>query len=243
MSLPCGCADHSTDPFATPRQPEDQDFGTAIDNRRSFESNGVLAINLMGAAGSGKTGLLEATARAVGGDRRLSLISGAPTTRRDQERMRAAGIPMSTEHHVSPCHLDAEMVQRALRKSPWQDADFLFIENVGNLICPAQYDLGQSVNVVALSVTQGEDEPLRYPGIFRSADLVLLTKIDLLPHLPGYCIGEVEAALARLMPKPQLLPLSASSGQGMSCWFAWLDDCAHQQARPRLQRNGLAAAI
>jgi hydrogenase nickel incorporation protein HypB len=110
-----------------------------------------------------------------------------------------------------------------LHDFPWQDLDYLFIENVGNLVCPAIYDLGQRANVVALSVTEGEDKPLKYPVMFRKADLVLLTKIDLLPHLPEVRVEAIRDALRRVNPEPVLLPVSARTGEGMSRWIAWLE--------------------
>ena len=123
----------------------------------------------------------------------------------------------------SACHLDARLVHRALHDLDWHDADYLFIENVGNLVCPAIYDLGQAANVVALSVTEGEDKPLKYPVMFRAADLVLLTKVDLLPHLPQIDVSAIEDALARTMPELDVLHVSATTGEGIDEWLAWLE--------------------
>jgi len=197
---------------------------TAKHNREHFREHGVVAVNLMGSPGSGKTAVLEATARGVGGRRRLAAISGDLATDRDAERLRAAGVPSIAITTGSACHLDAEMVHRALHDLAWRACDFLFIENVGNLVCPAVYDLGQAVNVVALSVTEGEDKPLKYPVMFRKADLVLLTKIDLLPHLPEISVAAIAGALARVMPRPAMLPLSVRSGEGLTRWLGWLED-------------------
>jgi len=197
---------------------------TAKHNREHFREHGVVAVNLMGSPGSGKTAVLEATARAVGGRCRLAAISGDLATDRDAERLRAAGVPSIAITTGSACHLDAEMVHRALHDLAWRACDFLFIENVGNLVCPAVYDLGQAVNVVALSVTEGEDKPLKYPVMFRKADLVLLTKIDLLPHLPEISVAAIAGALARVMPRPAMLPLSVRSGEGLTRWLGWLED-------------------
>ena len=124
------------------------------------------------------------------------------------------GVPAAAITTGSACHLDAEMVHKALHHFPWRELDYLFVENVGNLVCPAIYDLGQAVNVVALSVTEGEDKPLKYPVMFRKADLVLLTKVDLLPHL-DFSVEAVEDALARVMPRPELLRVSARTGEGV----------------------------
>jgi hydrogenase nickel incorporation protein HypB len=176
----------------------------------------------MGSPGAGKTAVLEATARAFGGRRRLGAVAGDLETDRDAARLRAAGIPATTITTGSACHLDAEMVHRALHDFPWRELDYLFIENVGNLVCPAIYDLGQAANVVALSVTEGEDKPLKYPVMFRKADLVLLTKVDLLPHL-DVRVEAIEDALARVMPRPALFPLSARTGEGFASWLDWLE--------------------
>jgi hydrogenase nickel incorporation protein HypB len=194
---------------------------TAEHNREHFERAGVLAVNLMGSPGSGKTAVLEATARWFVG-RRLAAVTGDLETHRDAERLRAAGIPSVPITTGSACHLDAELVHRALHDSPWRQADYLFIENVGNLVCPAVYDLGQTVNVVALAVTEGEDKPLKYPVMFRKADLVLVTKADLLPHL-DVRVAAIDEALSRVMPSPDQILVSAKTGQGMADWTAWLE--------------------
>jgi hydrogenase nickel incorporation protein HypB len=192
-------------------------------NREHFEEAGVLAVNLMGSPGSGKTALLEATAAAVPNGIRLAALSGDLATEMDANRLRTAGIPSTPITTGSACHLDASMVHRGLHHVPWREADWFFIENVGNLVCPAIYDLGQNANVVVLSVTEGEDKPLKYPVMFRKADLVLLTKTDLIPHLPGYSVEAVRDALSRVMPNPTLFPLSTRTGEGMEPWLRWLE--------------------
>jgi hydrogenase nickel incorporation protein HypB len=207
----------------------------ASHNRAHFEELGILAINLMGSPGSGKTALLEATARITKGRMRLGALSGDLATDRDAARLRAAGIPAKEITTGSACHLDAELVHRALHDFPWGDLDALFIENVGNLVCPAIYDLGQAVNVVALSVTEGEDKPLKYPVMFRKADLVILTKVDQLPHLPEVRVTTLIDGLARVMPCPALLQLSARTGEGMDAWVKWLAALA----RPALRSTTL----
>src|SRR6266545_3129314 len=121
------------------------------------------------------------------------------------------------------CHLDAELVHRALHDFPWRGMDVFFIENVGNLVCPAIYDLGQAANVVVLSVTEGEDKPLKYPVMFKAADLVLLTKCDLVPHL-DVDLAKVHDALARVMPRPKAIEVSAKTGQGLGAWIAWIEE-------------------
>lgn len=190
-------------------------------NREHLSGHGVLAINLMGSPGAGKTAILEATAHAPAGWR-LGAITADLATDRDAERLRKAGIPCHGITTGSACHLDAALVHEALHHFPLAGLDVLFLENVGNLVCPAIYDLGQAANVVALSVTEGEDKPLKYPVMFRRADLVLLTKVDLLPHLPDVRVAAIEDALARVMPVPAMIPVSATSGVGVSRWIDWL---------------------
>jgi hydrogenase nickel incorporation protein HypB len=226
MCQTCGCGD----PEIVSVEVHDEILAgnerTARHNREHFREHGVFTINVMGSPGSGKTAMLEATARAIGSRRRLAGISGDLATDRDAERLRAAGIPSISITTGSACHLDAEMIHRALHHSALGNPALLFIENVGNLVCPAVYDLGQAANVVTLAVTEGEDKPLKYPPMFMKADLVLLTKIDLLPHLPDVSVSAIADALARVMPRPVLLPVSARSGEGLDRWLAWLEDAA-----------------
>ncbi|MGB5809683.1 MAG: hydrogenase nickel incorporation protein HypB, partial [Polyangiales bacterium] len=139
------------------------------------------------------------------------------------------GIRSHTITTGSACHLDARLVDRALHHAPTTHCDVFFIENVGNLVCPAIYDLGQAVNVVALSVTEGEDKPLKYPVMFQKADLVLLTKVDLLPHL-SFDVAAVKDALSRVMPDPQMIAVSATTGEGIPAWLDWL--AARRPPRP-----------
>jgi hydrogenase nickel incorporation protein HypB len=194
----------------------------AAHNREHFAAHGVLAINLMGSPGSGKTAVLEATARAFAGRYRVAAVAGDLETERDAERLRAAGIPARAITTGSACHLDAAMVHHALHHDSLQGARLLFIENVGNLVCPAVYDLGQAFNVVALAVTEGEDKPLKYPVMFRKADLVLVTKTDLLPHLDVEA-AVIDDALGRVMPMPAVFHVSARTGDGLGRWFDWLE--------------------
>jgi len=184
----------------------------------------------MGSPGSGKTALLEATRRAAP-DLRLGAVSGDLATDHDARRLAAAGTPSRTVTTGSACHLDAAMVHHALHDLPAAAFDVFFIENVGNLVCPAIYDLGQGASVVALSVTEGEDKPQKYPPMFRAADLVLLTKVDLLPHLPGVDPGRIRAALAAVAPRPRMLMVSAATGEGLDAWVAWLRERRAELAR------------
>ena len=224
MCESCGCGDTDLVPVEVQERILSANERSARHNREHFAAAGVLAINLMGSPGCGKTALLEATAGAWDGGGRLGALSGDLATDHDADRLNAAGIPSRSITTGSACHLDADLVHRALHGFPWRDLDVLFIENVGNLVCPAVYDLGQAANVVALSVTEGEDKPLKYPVMFKTADLVLLTKVDLLPHLPHVSLAKVEDALARTMPRPRMIPLSALSGEGLGAWSAWLGE-------------------
>jgi hydrogenase nickel incorporation protein HypB len=219
---------------------------TADHNRQHFRARGVAAINLMGSPGAGKTALLEATARQLH-RQRLGALAGDLATDRDADRLRAAGIVATSITTGSACHLDAAMVHRALHTFPWRDLDYLFVENVGNLVCPAIYDLGQAANVVALAVTEGEDKPLKYPIMFRTADLVVITKIDLLPHVPDVRIEVIADALAQVMPRPTFLALSAHTGEGLPAWLAWLGRIrsagSHEPAPAPQPRSEPSAAV
>jgi len=231
MCETCGCGD----PHLVPVEVQDRILAVnerqARHNREHFAESGVLSVNLMGSPGAGKTAVLEATARALAGRLRLGALAGDLATDNDANRLKAAGIPSLSITTGSACHLDAEMVHKALHGFPWREVDYLFIENVGNLVCPAVYDLGQAVNVVALSVTEGSDKPLKYPVMFRGADLVLLTKIDLLPHLAGTSLAAYEDSLARVMPHFEAFHVSATTGEGIDRWTSWLE-ARRAAARP-----------
>jgi hydrogenase nickel incorporation protein HypB len=218
----CGCGDPNRVPVEVQESLLAGNDRAAAHNREHFTARGVVAVNLMGSPGSGKTALLEATATAIPGAR-MAALSGDLATDNDARRLQAAGIPSRSITTGSACHLDAELIHRALHDAEWDDLDILFIENVGNLVCPAVYDLGQAVNVVALSVTEGEDKPLKYPVMFHKADLVVLTKIDLLPHLPGISVDNIRAALERTMPEPEMIETSTVTGAGVSTWARWLE--------------------
>lgn len=222
MCETCGCGDAKLVPVEVHDRILEGNDRTARHNRHHFEDDRVLAINLMGSPGSGKTALLEATARALGGAVRIGAVSGDLATDNDGARLRAAGIPSITITTGQACHLDAELVHEALHDPPWKAIEWLFIENVGNLVCPAIYDLGQRANVVALSVTEGVDKPLKYPVMFRKADLVVVTKTDLLPHLDDMSVEALASSLERVMPVPRMIAVSARSGAGLDAWIAWL---------------------
>lgn len=215
---------------------------TAAHLRAHFEAAGLSTVNLMGSPGAGKTALLEATARALGGKRRLAAVSGDLATENDAQRLRRAGIPSLAITTGTGCHLDAAMVHDALHAPTLavalEGAAFFFVENVGNLVCPALFDLGQAANVVVLSVTEGVDKPEKYPVMFRHADLVVLSKADLLPHLPEVSVAAIEASLARVSPRTRVLPLSARTGEGVGEFVAWLDAL---HARTEAKQAGVPA--
>jgi hydrogenase nickel incorporation protein HypB len=222
MCEDCGCGDPEKVPVEVHESLLAGNDERARHNREHFRAHAVTAINLMGSPGSGKTALLEATARAIGPGRRLAALSGDLETELDAERLRAAGVPALGITTGSACHLDAGQVHRALHHLALEGLDFLFVENVGNLVCPAIYDLGQEASVVALSVTEGEDKPLKYPVMFRRAQAVAITKIDLLPHLPEISLARLFDNLARVMPEPRVFPVSARTGEGLAAWLEWL---------------------
>ena len=223
MCETCGCGDPEIVPVEIQESLLSENDRQAEHNRHHFTESDVLAINLMGSPGSGKTAVLEATAKLLDGKARMSALSGDLATDNDARRLEDAGIRSMSITTGSACHLDARLVHRALHELDWREAPYLFVENVGNLVCPAVYDLGQAANVVALSVTEGEDKPLKYPVMFRKADLVLLTKVDLLPHLPHVRVDVIEEALSRTMPEPRVIRISALTGEGMSGWIEWLE--------------------
>ena len=237
MCETCGCGDPEIVPIEVQERILSDNDAQAAHNRSHFDELGVLAINLMGSPGAGKTAVLEATAKAAAGRLKLGAVSGDLATDRDANRLNAAGIVSTTITTGSACHLDARLVHHAMHHFPANDRDIFFIENVGNLVCPAIYDLGQAANVVALSVTEGEDKPLKYPVMFQKADLVLLTKIDLIPHL-DFDVAAVEDALARVMPEASLLKVSARTGEGIDAWLRWLEDRRPEStARPAEQHS------
>jgi hydrogenase nickel incorporation protein HypB len=217
----CGCGDPNIVSEEIHERILSENDRIAGHNREHFARLGMLAINLMGSPGAGKTALLEATRRAAP-ELRLAAVSGDLATDNDAERLRRAGIPAQTITTGTACHLDASLVHHALHHAGEEPVDVFVIENVGNLVCPAIYDLGQRFNVVALSVTEGPDKPLKYPVMFRAADLVVLTKTDLLPHVPDVDPERIRAALARVMPEPRMLCVSATTGEGVAEWVRWL---------------------
>jgi len=192
-------------------------------NRAHFDEHGVLAINLMSSPGAGKTALLEATIAALRERFSIAVIEGDLETDNDARRIRAQGVPAVQITTGSACHLDAHLVHRALHDLPLAGLDLLFIENVGNLVCPASFDLGQHRNVALLCTTEGDDKPAKYPVMFRAADLVVLTKTDLLPVLEDFDPARAEAALRALGRETPMIRTAARRAPSVAPWLEWLE--------------------
>ena len=207
----------------------------AEQNRTFFEEHGILALNLVSSPGSGKTALLVRSITELKQSIPLAVIEGDQQTANDAERIRATGAPAIQINTGKGCHLDAHMVGQALPKLPLPNEALLFIENVGNLVCPASFDLGEAHKVVIFSVTEGEDKPLKYPDMFRAADIMLLNKCDLLPYLSFDVERAVENA-RRVNSNIEIIRTSATSGEGMDDWLAWIAR-EREAARAKRQEN------
>ena len=191
-------------------------------NRALFKEKNILVLNLVSSPGSGKTTLLERTLRDLSPRYRCAVIEGDQQTDNDARRIAATGVPVKQINTGAGCHLDAHMVMHATESFDLDNLDILFIENVGNLVCPAAFDLGEAHKVVVLSVTEGEDKPLKYPQMFHNSDLMLLNKVDLLPHLT-FDVAQCKEYAARVSHDLRILEVSASTGQGLDAWYAWLE--------------------
>ncbi len=237
MCKTCGCAIPAADAHQSVMNPSHQFTAvnvlqdllaandlTAAHNRQHFDDRGVLAINLMSSPGSGKTALLEATILAMKSRYRIAVIEGDLETENDADRIRACGVPALQITTGTACHLDANLVHQALHRMPLADIDLLFIENVGNLVCPASFDLGQHLNVTLLSVTEGDDKPAKYPVIFRASDLVVLSKTDLLPLLDDFAPSRALSALRALGVATPMILTAARRVPSINTWIGWLDD-------------------
>ncbi len=195
----------------------------ASELREEFRRERLLVTNLISSPGSGKTTLLEATAAALGHSLRLGALSGDIATERDADRLRRMGIPAAQIITGGACHLDARLVREHLANWDLKSLDILFIENVGNLVCPTSYDLGEDFKVALLSVTEGDDKPFKYPGIFARAAVTVIAKMDLLPHV-DFDMEAVRAQVLALNPAARLLQLSCRTGQGVDAWCRVLTD-------------------
>lgn len=197
-------------------------------NRRRLAAQGVLALNLVSSPGAGKTTLLVETIKALEGAMKLAVIEGDQETANDADRIRACGVPAVQINTGRGCHLDAHMVGHALDDLSLSAGGVVFIENVGNLVCPAAFDLGEAHKVVILSVAEGDDKPLKYPDMFAAADLMLLSKTDLLPYVDFNPDRALEYA-SRVNPALSALRLSARSGEGMAAWLGWIGQARERQ--------------
>ncbi len=193
----------------------------AAELRQQFQSASSLVVNLISSPGSGKTTLLEATIKSLGGRLSAAVLEGDVATERDADRIRALGIPAHQILTGGACHLDARQVIAALEKTHLLPADLLFIENVGNLICPTTYDLGEDFKVAVLSTTEGDDKPFKYPAIFARAEVTVITKIDLLPYVP-FDMNAVREHLAALNPSVTIFEVASTTGEGVDAWVQYL---------------------
>ena len=195
----------------------------AAENRALLKAHNVLEVNIMGSPGSGKTAILERTLGALG-PLRMGVIEGDITTTADAERLVRFGVPIvqiNTEAFGGDCHLAAHVIKKALASFDLSALDLLFVENVGNLVCPAEFEIGEDRKVVVLSITEGEDKPLKYPLMFRVCHAVLVSKMDLVPHL-DVDIAKLRTNIHAVNPKLEIIELSAKTGQGVDEWVAWL---------------------
>ena len=193
----------------------------AAGNRALFKQKGVFVLNLLSSPGSGKTTILERTLRDLQGKLNFAVIEGDQQTDNDAVRIAATGVPVKQVNTGAGCHLDAQMVCHAAENFDMESLDLLLIENVGNLVCPALFDLGENHKVLVLSVTEEEDKPLKYPNMFHNAEVLLLNKIDLLPYL-DFDAGKCKAFARRINPGITIFDVSSKTGEGMDAWYDWL---------------------
>ncbi|HZR27259.1 MAG TPA: hydrogenase nickel incorporation protein HypB [Terriglobales bacterium] len=189
--------------------------------RAAFQAHNILCLNLVSSPGAGKTSLLERTLESFPANERVALLTGDLQTDNDARRLARFGFPVRQITTGGTCHLDARMIERVLADWKFEDLDMLLIENVGNLVCPSSYDLGEAAKVVVLSVAEGEDKPLKYPSMFFKSELLILNKIDLLPHVPFDLAKAREYAL-RVHPDIEIIEVSCTTGAGLPQWLHWL---------------------
>ncbi len=210
-----------------------QNDEVAAENRKVFLQKGVFVLNLMSSPGSGKTSVLERTIEGLSGRLKLGVVEGDIYTTRDAERIEKYGIPVVQINTAGACHLDARMVKPTLEDFDLKEIDLLIVENVGNLVCPAEFDLGEDARAAVLSVTEGNDKPVKYPLVFRESRAVLINKIDLLPYTD--CdVDQLEKDLKQINPELMLFRVSAHSGEGFEPWLSWLESQVREkQAQKR----------
>ncbi|MDQ3628953.1 MAG: hydrogenase nickel incorporation protein HypB [Actinomycetota bacterium] len=195
----------------------------AATNRHWLEQRRIIALNLMSSPGSGKTTLLVRTLTDLGTQVSVAVIEGDQETLLDADRIHATGAPVVQVNTGAGCHLDADMMRKALGSLELQSGSLLFVENVGNLVCPAMFDLGETAKVVVISVTEGDDKPLKYPQMFAGADLLVINKCDLLPYV-DFDVAACTEHARRVNPGLDVVVISATTGEGLSAWYAWLHD-------------------
>ncbi|MFB6275399.1 MAG: hydrogenase nickel incorporation protein HypB [Halothece sp.] len=200
-------------------------------NREHFDAWGITCLNLMSSPGAGKTVLLENTLSVLSSQLNLAVIEGDMTTELDAEKLRQSGVPVIGINTGRSCHLDAKMVAGGLHQlqenyEP-ETFDLIFVENVGNLVCPAEFEVGEHAKVALLSVTEGEDKPLKYPVMFQEADCLLVTKMDIAPHL-DIDIKRIEENVHQINPNVTIIPVSAKTGEGLNNWFNWVQEQVNQ---------------
>mgnify|MGYP000452548033 CR=1 FL=1 len=193
----------------------------AAENAALFQRKGIFVLNLMGSPGAGKTTLLERTLEALKDEMRLAVIEGDLFTSKDAERIDRLGVPVVQINTSGGCHLDAAMVAAALDRLDLDALDLLVIENVGNLVCPAEFALGEDEKAVVLSITEGDDKPLKYPLIFKESAAAVLSKVDILPYT-NFDMASARADITALHPGIALFPVSCQTGEGLADWYAWL---------------------
>jgi len=267
MCVTCGCGDDNGVRVATPGHAHDHQSGhphphahhdhgatetivlgervlarndlLAAGTRSRLAARGIDVVNLMSSPGSGKTSLLERTISEAGDLRTICVVEGDQETTADAERIARAGARAVQVNTGAGCHLDADMVDRALATLDPPDGSLLFVENVGNLVCPALFDIGETRKVVVISVTEGDDKPLKYPHMFAVADLVVVNKTDLLPYV-DFDLGALEKAARSLNPRVRVMPLSVRDGSNLDHWYAWLADLARPTRTGTQEKVGRA---
>jgi hydrogenase nickel incorporation protein HypB len=200
----------------------------AAQNKAFFTEHGVYVINLMGSPGAGKTTLLERTAEGLKGKRGMAVIEGDIATSRDAERIAAHAIQAVQINTGGECHLDGNMVHGGLEELELDGIDLLVVENVGNLVCPAEFNIGEDAKVMISSVTEGDDKPLKYPLMFQVSSVLLLNKIDLLPHVE-FDLERFRADALKVNPRLEIMPLSCKTGEGFESWLKWLEESSATQ--------------
>lgn len=199
--------------------------------RTMLKGAGVVALNIMSSPGSGKTTLIEKTLAAVSGSIKIAVIEGDPETSLDAERIAQYGVPVTQIETAGGCHLEANLVKRALAGFDLPSLDLLIIENVGNLVCPASFDLGEDAKVVMVSTTEGHDKPVKYPNMFRKADAIVLNKMDLLPYI-DFDFERFRDYVHNLNPGAPLIDISCKTGEGMDAWLLWIKERLAQEPVP-----------